>query len=77
VGLLEAGVVLLQYRGLDTGETARLAALAGPDVVVAPAPMLPAAVVATAWRNKLTCTAVDTGPLSSFIADHAGKGVNQ
>lgn len=76
VGLLEEGRVLLQHEGLDDAERAEVEALAGDDVVVAPAVGLPddAAVVATAWVTKQVCTAVDVETLRRFAEDHAGGG---
>lgn len=74
VGLLEAGKVILQHRGLSADDTAGIEGLASADdVVVAPAPDLPAPIVATAWTFKQTCQRFDAGTLSSFIAAHAGK----
>ena len=72
VGVLERGGVVVQYR--DPGDAPALRALGGEQVVVAPHPTLPAPVVATAWRKKLTCTAVDVDALRSFVRDHAGDG---
>lgn len=74
VGVLEEGGVVVQYR--DVGDRAALVALAGDrdNVVVAPNPALPARVVATAWRHKLTCTAVDAEALRTFVADYTGRG---
>jgi len=73
VGALEAGQVLLQHRDLQPDERARLEALAGPLVVVAPNPALPTRVVASAWRNRQQCPTVEEGPLRRFIAAHGGK----
>ena len=72
VGVLEGGGIVVQYR--DPADRAALASLAGDRVVVAPNPALPARVVATAWRHKLTCTGVDTDALRRFVDDRAGKG---
>lgn len=72
VGVLEGGGVVVQYR--DPADAAALRGLAGEQVVVAPNPSLPAPVVATAWRQKLTCTAVDADALRAFVRDHAGRG---
>lgn len=77
VGQLEAGRVLLQHRALSAAEQADLEALAGPTVLVAPNPDLPDRVVATAWRNRLTCSSVDTAALGDFIAAHAGKTADE
>jgi len=73
VGALEAGQVLLQHRGLASADRANLESLAGPLVVVAPNPALPAPVAASAWRTRQLCQAVDTGALSRFVRDHAGR----
>ena len=73
VGALEAGQVLLQHRDLQPAERARLEALGGPLVVVAPNPALPTRVVASAWRNRQQCPTVEEGALGRFIAAHAGK----
>lgn len=73
-GILERGSVLVQYNpGMEPGEVARLRALGGPDVVVAPNPVA-ASVVATAWGRRLTCDGVDAGALRSFVDSFAGKG---
>lgn len=73
VGALEAGQVLLQHRDLASVDRASLERLAGPLVVVAPNPALPAPVVASAWRTRQLCRAVDPVRLARFVADHAGK----
>jgi len=73
VGALEAGQVLLQHRDLEPGERTRLEALAGPLVVVAPNPALPTRVVASAWRTRQQCRAVDGDALGRFVGDHAGR----
>ena len=73
VGALEAGQVLLQHRDLSPGERSRLEALAGARVIVAPNPALPAPVVASAWRTRQLCTAVDERALRRFIDEHAGR----
>lgn len=73
VGALEAGQVLLQYRDLTGQEQADLAALAGPQVIVAPHPALPTRVVASAWRTRLPCRSVDAEALNRFVAEHAGR----
>ncbi len=73
VAVLEQGGVLIQYRVPGSGKA--LAALAdGASVVIAPNPKLPAAVVATAWAVKLTCTRVDEVALRTFITDHPVVG---
>lgn len=74
VGALEAGQVLLQHRDLTPPDRARLEALAGPLVVVAPNPALPAPVVATAWRTRQLCRGVDVDALGRFTRTHAGQG---
>ena len=74
VGALEAGQVLLQHRDLEPAERTRLEALAGPLVVVAPNPALPTRVVASAWRIRQGCGAVDDAELHRFVSDHAGQG---
>lgn len=73
VGLLELGVVLLQFRPADTSpqEEARLRELEGPRVVVAPNPELPDPVVASAWLALQRCDRVDAAALSRFAHDHA------
>jgi hypothetical protein len=65
--------VLLQHRGLAAAEQVRLEALAGPEVVVAPNPRLPSPVVASAWRTRLQCRALDVAALQRFAADHIGR----
>jgi drug/metabolite transporter (DMT)-like permease len=77
VGALEAGIVLIQYRDLSDTDVRSLAALTGDNadkVVVAPNPDLPDRVVATAWLNKQTCSAVDVPQLRGFIRNHQGRG---
>jgi len=74
VGALEAGIVLLQYRGLSADQQRQLEALAGGKVVVAPNPDLPDKVVATAWLYKQTCSAPDGQALRSFATEHADHG---
>lgn len=80
VGLLEAGTVLIQYKGLRSSDVQRIESLVGPDVVVAPAAKLPpkAEVVATAWLYKLSCSTLDIGALEQFISErkHHGPGTN-
>jgi hypothetical protein len=73
VGLLELGVVLVQYRpdDLGAGQVDELRALGGPLVVVAPNPDLPAPVAASAWLALQLCDAPDAGALASFAEDHA------
>jgi uncharacterized membrane protein len=72
--LLEHDGVLLQHRDLDPADRAELEALAGPDVVVAPNPDLPAAVVATVWLHKQTCETLDLDALRTFAEERGGQG---
>ena len=72
VGALEAGQVLLQHRDLPPDDLRALESLGGPLVVVAPNPALPAPIVASAWRTRQQCRAVDVDALSRFVHDHAG-----
>jgi hypothetical protein len=75
VGILERGDVLLQHRpDLPAAQVARLERLAGKRVVVAPNPDLHAAVVATAWLYKRSCSSVDTAALQEFVHERLGKG---
>jgi drug/metabolite transporter (DMT)-like permease len=74
VGALEAGLVLIQYRDLDPNALQPLKQLAANEVVVAPNPDLPDHIVATAWLNKQTCSAVDVAQLKGFIRNHQGRG---
>lgn len=75
VGILERGDVLVQHHpDLVPALQAELATLAGPGVVIAPNPDLPAPVVATAWTHKRTCQAVDLDALRGFIDARRGKG---
>jgi hypothetical protein len=68
VGILERGMVLVQYRpDLRPAERQQLLDLAGGMVAVAPNPQLGQPVVASAWLYLLRCTAVDTGALRGFI----------
>ena len=74
VAVLEAGGVVVQHHGLADRERARVEELAdGQAVVVSPAPRLPAPVVATAWRHRLTCRGVDVGALRAFVAAYRGR----
>ena len=76
VAVLEEGGVMVQHRGLDAGPRARLEALAADGVVVAPNPGLPAPVVVTAWRRRLTCTSADADAISAigrFVDAHRGQ----
>lgn len=72
--ILEGGGVLVQHRDLAEEDLARLSALAGDQVVVAPNPDLDAPVVATAWLAKQRCQAVDLEALRRFVDDHVGRG---
>ncbi len=78
VAMLEAGFVLLQYRGLAPDQVAVLDGLAGDLVTVAPpAGLLPSPVVATAWTWKLECGSAAPAAVSAirtFIAAHQGAG---
>lgn len=74
VAVLEEGGVLIQYRDQDDLARRRLEALAAADVVVAPNPGLDAPVVATAWRRRLRCQAVDEPTLRAFVTAHLGGG---
>lgn len=75
VGILERGDILVQHDPeLARRDRAALEALAGPGVVVAPNPDLPAPIVATAWTYKRTCTEVDRAELQEFVDERAGKG---
>ncbi len=78
VGLLESGTVLLQHGDLPPAQQRALeaVAVAGAGVVVAPNASLPAgaAVVATAWRTKMICRAVDPGRLRAFVREHRDQG---
>lgn len=79
VGLLESGKVLVQFKGITATQAGQVKALAGPQVVVAPANELPPGdkVVATAWTWKLTCGGTDTSALRRFVAGHVGHGPDQ
>jgi len=73
VAMLEGGAVLVQYRDLERADQLQLEELAGDGATIAPAPGLPAAVVATAWRFKQKCRGVDLVALRAFVHAHAGK----
>jgi hypothetical protein len=73
VGLLEHGLVLVQYRPADVA-AADVAPAATDQVVVAPNDGLPAPVVATAWLAKRECSAVDLAALAEFVRARAGHG---
>jgi hypothetical protein len=67
--------VLVQYRGLAPGDRERIASLATEMVVVAPLAGSGPPVVATAWRHRLACTAVDLPALRAFIVAHRGNAL--
>ena len=78
VGLLEAGIVIVQHDPSVTGDA--LVALEGladaERVLVAPNADLPSPIVATAWTHKLRCTSLDDGgedALRAFAEDRAGR----
>lgn len=72
--LLETGGVLIQYDPTaDAAERDQLAGLASDQVVVAPGVDLPAAVVATAWVTKQTCSQVDLDVLGQFVDLHLNQ----
>jgi Protein of unknown function (DUF3105) len=74
VGLLEAGVVLVQWSAAAGDEAASLDALGrAGEVVVAPGESLPAPVVATAWGASLRCETPDEA-LDAFIDARVGGG---
>jgi len=71
VAFLEAGGVIVLVSARPVLD--ELAALAGPDVLVAPGrPDLPDEVVATAWTWRLRCSALDVESVRAFIADRVG-----
>lgn len=71
VAFLETGGVILQVDARAVPD--EIAALASPDVLVAPGrPELPDRVVATAWTWRLRCSAVDVEPLRAFIDQRVG-----
>lgn len=75
VGILERGDVLIQHDPeLSADAVDELRILAGPRVIVAPNPDLPASVVATAWTYKRTCTEVDLEALEEFATERVGNG---
>lgn len=70
VAFLEAGGVVIQ---VDSPQVPKeLAALAHSDVIIAPRPGLPDAVVATAWTWRLRCSSLDSARLRSFISRRVG-----
>lgn len=76
VGLLEAGVVLVQYDGLTDAEQQAIQALADAELVlVAPNPDLPDPIVVTAWTRKLRCTSLGDEAVEAiveFVEAHRG-----
>ena len=74
VSTLEHGRVIVQYsEDVSADDVAALESLAGDVVIVAPAlpePDLPAPIVATAWRHKQLCSAVDLPTLQAFADEH-------
>lgn len=73
-GILERGAVLVQYSPtLSSADVAALVGLSGPEVVVAPNPVVDG-VVATAWGKRLTCTSVDIAPIERFSSTYSGSG---
>jgi hypothetical protein len=72
LGLLENGIVVVQYRNLTNAEQAKLNQYAGPNTVVAPNSTLPDKIVVTAWRTKLSCSGVVDAPIRAFVDAHAG-----
>ena len=75
VGLLARGMVLLQYQpdSLSADDLQLLRSLSGDTVVVAPNSDLKTPIVATAWRKRLTCTAVDSSALKKFATVNANR----
>jgi len=75
VGLLARGMVLLQYQPdtVSADDLALLQTLAGDSVVVSPNPDMATPIVATAWRERMTCTAVDTSALKKFATVNANR----
>lgn len=74
VAVLEEGGIVLQHRDLTERDRRRLEALAADDIVVAPNAGLDVPVMATAWRQRLRCQAVDDAALRTFIDAHRGGG---
>jgi hypothetical protein len=74
VGLLEAGVVLVQHDGLDDDDLRTVEALGDEELVlVAPNADLPSPVVVTAWTYKLLCASVDdpaVATITAFVEEH-------
>ena len=76
VGVLERGGILLLHTGLSAEDQRRLERQAGGDVVVAPNPGQSAPVIATAWRHKVVCQALDVEALKAFVREFAGTGAD-
>jgi drug/metabolite transporter (DMT)-like permease len=77
VAVLEGGGVVVQHRELSEVDRRRVEALAGEDVVVAPNPDLDDAVVATAWRFRVSCQSADedaVDDLRNFIEARRDRG---
>ncbi len=68
-------MVLLQYQPdtVSADDLTLLQSLAGDTVVVAPNSDLKTPIVATAWRKRMTCTAVDTSALKKFATVNANR----
>ena len=75
VGALEAGQVLVQFRGLPDAARARLAGMAGGTVVVVPNATLPSPVVITAWRTIQRCATVELAAIRDFARRYGGHPV--
>src|SRR5690349_6699988 len=75
VAMLEAGAVLVQYKGISADQRRSLVAFARKHevVTIAPNDSLPSPVVATAWLYMQRCTRVDTDALADFVTMHALK----
>ena len=75
VGLLARGMVLLQYErdSLSADDVSLLESLASDTVVVSPNSELKSPIVATAWRKRMTCSAVDTAALKKFATVNANR----
>lgn len=73
VQVLEQGGVVIQHGDLDEAGVDALRGLAGNRVVVAPGRGLDSAVVATAWRRKVTCEDADVQALRRFVDTVAGR----
>ena len=77
VHALEHGYVIAWHRpDLPEDQRARLEDLQrrhDDDVIVAERSDLPVPVAATAWRQRLLCQQVESGPLNRFVAEYVGK----